>query len=156
MYYNNQRDLAIAQRVLARIEMLPNYNQIQKVNLLILGAGEMDVQQGRIFDVIEGDKQLETEMGNLASGCGVWDCQPYRIPDLLWLLSSQNKEFERLTLDRNTTKTRDLLVESFKENPMHPWPAEDSIRVLADHTIVLFVSDNRNQDLWSRIYGDAK
>ncbi len=156
MYYNNQRDLAIAQRVLARIEMLPNYNQIQKVNLLILGAGEMDVQQGRIFDVIEGDKQLETKMGNLASGCGVWDCQPYRIPELLWLLSSQNKEFERLTLDRNTTKTRDLLVESFKENPMHPWPAADSIRVLADHTIVLFVSDNRNLDLWSKIYGDAK
>ena len=156
MYYNNQRDLAIAQRVLTRIEMLPNYDQIQKVNLLILGAGEMDVQQGRIFDVIGGDNQLETKMGNLASGCGVWDCQPYRTPELLWLLSSQNKEFERLTLDRYTTKTRDLLVESFKENPMHPWPAEDSIRVLADHTIVLFVSGNRNQDLWSKIYGDAK
>ncbi len=118
IYYNNMRDFSIAERVVNRIELLPEYEQMENIRIIVIGF--LNDQQGRIFGEEDAGK-----MWTLINSCpGIFNCQTIRIDEALWLFSSGNKEFllEPYLLPR--AEDMPLVTESLAERTMHPWPAE--------------------------------
>ncbi len=137
MYYNNMRDFSIAERVLSRIELLPEYEEME--NVKIIPVGFLDTQQGRIFG--DGENN-EGGMWTIITECpGIFNCQTIRIDEAMWLLSSRDKDFLINPYHQILAEDIPLVIEFLKEEPMHPWPAEDSIKVMADNRIILYLSD---------------
>jgi hypothetical protein len=137
-YENNRRDLAITNRLLARIESDPHYRSIdpsKPVRLLVYGIPAMFT--GRPFSASAGAGPLSESI----ISCGIYDCQLFRIPDALRLLSTDRTRYVITPADQ-LDPAASAMLES-KVAQMSMWPAVGSVTFIDSNTIVIKFSETR-------------
>ncbi|MEO0565361.1 MAG: hypothetical protein AAF125_24855, partial [Chloroflexota bacterium] len=137
VYSLNQRDYAIALRLMTQIEAHPNYQQLDSAPVVpVYYTGLLDIQRNRVFRHVS----TQPPMNGASNLCGVFECLPTRIPVMLLRLQSNDINFRilgRPVGDLPAAKQNELFPFIAAAQP---WPHPSSVIITEQNEIVLVLS----------------
>jgi len=137
MYTTNQRDLAVATRILKRIEEHKDYlNLAQDGRYTLVIIGRLNLRKIRPF----APPRYPGVMGSSIVKCGVFNCQPDKVEWLFRQIESKHVDRKIILWDglRKRKKFKERLIKRLQS--IKPWPHPTSIFTIKDKdTFVLFL-----------------
>jgi hypothetical protein len=139
LHTNNQRDIAIANRILDRVESHPDFHFLltppQPVEVVVIG--ELPLRFVRPFTHVRTPPPMHFS----ALHCGVFSCQPSRLSALLTLYQTSNVNYPVAGIPFSLLPPEETVIVSAIMATMEPWPSPDSIYITDQGLLVIMLSE---------------
>lgn len=128
----NRRDFAIVNRILARLESDPQFEQLwRRKSWNVIYLGEPKVLSGKPFV----SPMTRRPMAHSIIDCGAFDCQQQRIESLSYLLQYGKIDIHWVAVEALSAPNKDRIMKAAKEMPN--WPAPGALRRVSDSEVIL-------------------
>ncbi len=137
----NRRDFDIGSRMLARLESAPNAKRALNRDLIeVLPLGFLKVSARRPFRSSSVTGPLSWSI----TECGVFNCQPGRLPQLFELLHSGPQHFVATTYAARSVEVQQE-IDALRAAGAY-WPASGAVRILSDGVVLVLLGINHEKN----------
>jgi hypothetical protein len=131
----NQRDLAVAGRMLARLEAHPDFAEFashERQDVFLVGRLTYD-----FYDDVPFQHVTQGPMRSSIVGCGVFNCQPHRFDSLMLFVDYPSRRRYRVFDLKKLEGTEDASAIARSVLGASEWPAPGSVLIADDRAFIV-------------------